>query len=193
MDIPVKVFKVAVTAMNGFLPKGEKIKTLKAKKEDILKQFEDVILAKIADGSAGDLPEECIDMYNEYLASAEEEEEEVDDVEEEEEEVVEKKTKGKKTTTKKTTPTKKTTTKKTTPTKKSTPAKKTNGVGVDVYGARNGSGTAKINEMLVNGATIEQIAEEVGSPKSRVSSHLTSLKKKDIVVNKDSKGVLKFK
>ena len=80
MDIPVKVFKVAVTAMNGFLPKGEKIKTLKAKKEDILKQFEDVILAKIADGSAGDLPEECIDMYNEYLASAEEEEEEVEDL-----------------------------------------------------------------------------------------------------------------
>lgn len=76
MNIPIKEFKAALAALNKVLPKDEKIKTLKVKKEDVIEKFTDVIVARIADGTADELPEKAIDLYNDYIVGEEEDEEE---------------------------------------------------------------------------------------------------------------------
>ncbi len=68
---------------------------------------------------------------------------------------------------------------------------------IDTLGARVGSGTSTINTMFLKGATIEDIAEKVGSPIGRVKNHMYSLMKKRNVVfdkKKTDKGTfLKIK
>ncbi len=170
MVIPAKEFKAALMALNKTLGK-KKIKTLKRKKEDIIKDFTDVVLSAIENDATGDLPEIVIDFYNDHIAGGEDEDGE---------DVPEKKDTKKKSGLKKS----KTGAKKT--------DKKKSSVEVDAYGARKGSGTSDINTMLIKGATIDQISDKIGSPKSRVRSHLYTLGKKGHTINKNKDGVLKL-
>lgn len=49
----------------------------------------------------------------------------------------------------------------------------------DVLGARVGSGTSKINEMLLKGADVKDIAEKIGTPLGRVKNHVYALMKRE--------------
>ena len=218
MEIPVKTFKEAIAALNSFLPKGEKIKTLKVKKEEILKAFEDVVMEKIADGTAGDLPEKVIDMFNQYLSTTEEAEEAeeadeeavVDTAEEAEEaepvveETPEKTGKKKPAKTGKKLSTKKSDTKKPDTKKLGTkkpagktgkaPEKKTTKpakIAGEYSVPADGTQAFAIDALLKKGSTVEDIAKKVDVKIGRVNLRIKSLIARGFsVVEKDGKYTL---
>lgn len=49
----------------------------------------------------------------------------------------------------------------------------------DVLGARVGSGTSKINEMLLEGADVKDIAKKIDTPLGRVKNHVYALMKRE--------------
>jgi outer membrane biosynthesis protein TonB len=64
----------------------------------------------------------------------------------------------------------------------------------DKLGARIGSGTSKINDMLIKGATLDEIAGMVQTPIGRVKNHIYALTQKGYTFNKKgSKGDTYYK
>lgn len=60
---------------------------------------------------------------------------------------------------------------------KETPKKGTSEI--DALGARLGSGTSKINDMLLKGADVKDIAKKVDTPLGRVKNHVYALMKRE--------------
>lgn len=60
---------------------------------------------------------------------------------------------------------------------KETPKKGTSEI--DALGARLGSGTSKINDMLLKGADVKDIAKKVNTPLGRVKNHVYALMKRE--------------
>jgi len=64
----------------------------------------------------------------------------------------------------------------------------------DKLGARIGSGTSKINDLLIKGATLDEIAGIVQTPIGRVKNHIYALTQKGYTFNKKgSKGDTYYK
>lgn len=123
--------------------------------------------------------------------------EKVEEKAEESEEKEEKELKSKEKVGKKVTAKKKSAPKKEKPVKKAEKAEKEdkNKTDIDELGARIGSGTAKINEMLFKGATLDEIAGSLDTPIGRVKNHLYALSKKKGVTfeKKGKKGQTYYK
>lgn len=150
-----KEFTVAISALNAHLKENgkEEIKIVDVPIETQVESFLTTVVGAIEDGTAQNLPPEVIEYYNNNI---------VDDDEEEETEKAEEKPKKEKSKKKKE--------------KKEKKPKKT--VEKDAYGVSVNSGAHKINMMLEKGATMNGMIEEVGTTRSRVQSHMASLKKK---------------
>lgn len=148
-----KEFTVAISSLNTYL-KGnskEEIKIVDVPIETQIENFVATVVGAIEDGTAQDLPTEVINYYNNNIAG-----------EEEEEETEEKPKKEKKEKKKKE--------------KKEKKPKKT--IEKDAYGVSVNSGAHKINMMLEKGATMNAMIDDIGTTRSRVQSHMASLKKK---------------
>jgi hypothetical protein len=148
-----KEFTAAISALNAHLKENEKeeIKIVDVPLETQVESFLATVVGAIEDRTAQDLPPAVIEYYNNNI---------VEDDEEEEEETTEEKPKSEK---------------KKKPKKEKKP-KKT--VEKDSYGVTMTSGAHKINMMLEEGATMNDMIEKVGTTRSRVQSHMASLKKK---------------
>lgn len=155
-----KEFMVAVEALNTYLKTKEKeeIKIEGLSIEDQIQAFLNPIIEAAENNTAGELPAEVIEFYNNHLAD--------DEPEEEPEKKPEEKPKKEKKAKKE---------------KKEKKPKKT--VEKDAYGCTVGSGANKINMLAEKGMTIKDIIQEVGTTRSRVQSHFASLKKKGFFID----------
>jgi len=72
-DIPVDKLKVAVNALNTML--DAKIKMITRKKSDIIADFKRHMDTFIEEDTTDQLPEECVDFYNDFIATEEDAEE----------------------------------------------------------------------------------------------------------------------
>jgi len=148
-------FSAALNALNSYLKENdqEEIVLEGVDAEVLTAKFIEAILAENEKDKAQDLPAEVIEYYNEYI---------VGDDDEEEEEKPKKKEKKKKE-------------------KKEKKPRKT--IEKDEYGCSMTSGAHKINLMLAKGAKINDIIEGVGTTRSRVMSHMGSLKSKGFFID----------
>ena len=167
MAIDGKELKVAVKSLNEVLDK--KIKVVGVKKDAVVVAFGKAVLSFIEANTADKLPDDVIDFYNANIATEEPEPEEAPA-----EAKPAAKGKGKK--------------KGAAPKKPTTPKKKSAPVEKDDFSCKVGSGASKINAMLVKGASLEDMVKQCETTKSRVQSHIGSLRKKGFTVDsKDGK------
>lgn len=151
-------FMLAVTAMNKYLKENKKDEIVLD--GDKTAQFQALlapIVVEIESGNAENLPVEVIEFYNENFAT--DEPDEPEKAPKEEKPKKEKKTKEK---------------------KEKKPKKV---IEKDAYGVSLNCGAHKINMMLEKGASIKDMIDEVGTTRSRVQSHMASLKKKGFFID----------
>ncbi len=193
--IDFKKFEMAVTDFNASRLIKDKIK-LDSQKGD-LAIMEDFLSAveKIPEEKETQLPDSVIDMYN-TLATAQTKEMDLKFKNDKEFRTVSEEKPVKKTAKK---PVKKTVKK---PVKKEPeekpekkPVKKPekkpedkSEAGIDILGARIGSGTSQINTFLLEGATLDEISGTIGTPIGRIKNHIYTLStKKNIKFEKSGK------